>query len=40
MFLRLMKDFGWTWTELYCLPVSLRTWIIEKSTEMVETNNE
>mgnify|MGYP003134562046 FL=1 len=34
-----MKDFGWSFTELYCLPVSLRTWIINETLEMTKTNN-
>lgn len=34
-----MKDYGWSFNELYCLPVSLRTWIIEQSVEMTKREN-
>jgi hypothetical protein len=32
-----MKEFNWSFNELYCLPVSLRRWIIEQSVKMTET---
>ena len=41
VFLVLMKNYGWSFTELYCLPVSLRTWIVNQTSDMMkEANNQ
>jgi len=36
----MMKTFNWSFTELYCLPVSLRSWIFDRSAEMVEIKDQ
>jgi len=36
----MIKDYNWSFTEMYMLPVALRTWYIDKACEMAKKMNE
>lgn len=39
-FLFMIKDYNWSFTEMYMLPVALRRWYIDKAYEMAKKMNE